>query len=172
MASPIRLRLLAMLNEGVATPKDLAARLGQPLENVSYHIRVLRDLGCIELVKTEQRRGATAHFYRAKGRAFLDAAGTASLEEAERAAMSATILQDVFSIAFEATAEGTFDKRPDRHLSYTHLELTEDDWAEVNRRLHDLIEDALGMHARALASDETTIVSDLVMMHFPSSRKP
>jgi hypothetical protein len=39
---------------------------------VSHHTRVLRDLGCIELVRTEPRRGAVEHYYRPVLRPFLD----------------------------------------------------------------------------------------------------
>ncbi len=35
------------------------------VSHLAYHIRVLRQLGFIELVETRQRRGALEHFYRA-----------------------------------------------------------------------------------------------------------
>jgi hypothetical protein len=41
------------------------------LEHVGYHVRVLRELGCIELVRTARRRGAIEHFYRAVERPYL-----------------------------------------------------------------------------------------------------
>ena len=50
LSHPIRHRVLVALNERVASPKELAAELGEPLGNVSYHTRVLAQLGCIELV--------------------------------------------------------------------------------------------------------------------------
>ena len=37
----IRHKVLVALNERVASPKELAAELGEPLGNVSYHTRVL-----------------------------------------------------------------------------------------------------------------------------------
>ena len=60
-----RLRLLTIFNERVASPSDLAAELGEPIGNVSYHTRILARLGCVELVKTKQVRGAVEHYYRA-----------------------------------------------------------------------------------------------------------
>ena len=62
---PLRLRLLTIFNERVASPSDLAAELGEPIGNVSYHTRILARLGCVELVKTKQVRGAVEHYYRA-----------------------------------------------------------------------------------------------------------
>ena len=46
--------------------------LGAPLGVVSYHVRMLRDYDCVELVRTEPRRGALQHFYRATARPNLD----------------------------------------------------------------------------------------------------
>ena len=62
---PLRLRLLTIFNERVASPSDLAAELGEPIGNVSYHTRILARLGCVELVRTKQVRGAIEHYYRA-----------------------------------------------------------------------------------------------------------
>jgi len=63
------------INEGVASPVELAKDFGEPLGNVSYHVRVLVDLDCIELVDTVHRRGAVEHYYRATRRAIVEDAG-------------------------------------------------------------------------------------------------
>ena len=49
-----------------SSPNRLAHELDVPLATVAHHVIVLRDLGAIELTTTEQRRGATEHFYRAR----------------------------------------------------------------------------------------------------------
>lgn len=46
------------------SPRELADRLGQRLPNVSYHVRVLADVGMLKLVGKRQVRGAVQHFYR------------------------------------------------------------------------------------------------------------
>src|SRR6478736_4572453 len=66
LAHPLRARILQRLGERVASPGDLAVELGAPLGVVSYHVRMLRDYECVELVRTEPRRGALQHFYRAR----------------------------------------------------------------------------------------------------------
>ena len=58
LGHPIRVRALTILNERVASPNELARQLGAHLGSVSYHVRILLELGAIELVKTEPRRGA------------------------------------------------------------------------------------------------------------------
>ena len=65
ISHPLRHRLLGMLDGRTASPNQLARELDLPLGRVSYHIRLLADLGAIELVRTEPRRGALEHFYRA-----------------------------------------------------------------------------------------------------------
>jgi DNA-binding transcriptional ArsR family regulator len=64
LSSEIRAQALALISEGVASPKLIAARLDLDLRNVAYHVRVLKKLGCIELVETERHRGAVEHIYR------------------------------------------------------------------------------------------------------------
>lgn len=64
LASPLRASALALIAEGIASPKAIARELGLDVRGVAYHVRVLRKLGCIELVETQQRRGAIEHIYR------------------------------------------------------------------------------------------------------------
>ena len=66
LAHPLRVRALAILTEREASPSELAEELGEPLGNVSYHVRLLHELELIELVKTTPRRGAIEHHYRAR----------------------------------------------------------------------------------------------------------
>jgi DNA-binding transcriptional ArsR family regulator len=60
---PIRVDILDQLRAGEASPRQMADRLREPLGNVSYHVRQLRDAGLIELTRTQPRRGAVEHFY-------------------------------------------------------------------------------------------------------------
>lgn len=63
LSNPLRADALALIGEGVNSPKLIAAKLDLDLRTVAYHVRVLRNLGCIELVETKPRRGATEHVY-------------------------------------------------------------------------------------------------------------
>ena len=62
LAHPLRAQILQRLGERVSSPGDLADELGAPLGVVSYHVRMLRDYHCVELVRTEPVRGALQHF--------------------------------------------------------------------------------------------------------------
>ena len=48
----------------ISSPRDVAEILGEPLSNVGYHVRVLRECEAIELVKQEPVRGSMQNFYR------------------------------------------------------------------------------------------------------------
>ena len=67
LGHPMRRRVLReMLDRGgEVSPRELSATLSEQLSALSYHVRVLAECGAIELVRTEQCRGSTQHFYRA-----------------------------------------------------------------------------------------------------------
>src|SRR5262249_46938477 len=71
LAHPLRVEILTILNERMASPNELSKELEEGLSQVSYHVKVLKDFECIEMVKTEPRRGAVEHYYRATSRAYL-----------------------------------------------------------------------------------------------------
>jgi DNA-binding transcriptional ArsR family regulator len=169
MSHPLRIRLLVELTKGVHSPKMVADLVGEPVENVAYHVKVLRDLGCIELVDTKQKRGATEHFYRAVTGAFVSNAPSADLPYETRAAMTTTVLQQAFIAAHEAIDARALDARTDRRLSLTRLSLTEDGWLEVNRLLDDVLERAVELHVAAVTAGEQDVTSELLLAHFPSA---
>jgi DNA-binding transcriptional ArsR family regulator len=67
LSHPLRARALPLFADGPISPNQVAKRLKVDVTSLAYHVRVLRELGCIELVETKQRRGALEHFYRAAG---------------------------------------------------------------------------------------------------------
>lgn len=56
--------LRAMPDDQATSPRELAERLGEPLGNVSYHVRFLAECGALVLVDERRVRGTTQHFYR------------------------------------------------------------------------------------------------------------
>ncbi len=65
LSNDVRAQALELLCKGAWSPKAIAAELGLDVRGVAYHVRVLKKLGCIELVETRPRRGAIEHIYRA-----------------------------------------------------------------------------------------------------------
>lgn len=67
-AHPMRVAIIALMGDKKQmSPMQLSTALDESLNLVAYHVRVLEKYGCVELVDTEQRRGATEHFYRSTG---------------------------------------------------------------------------------------------------------
>jgi DNA-binding transcriptional ArsR family regulator len=68
---PLRLRILkrAASTDGKFSPVELAAEFGEPLGNVSYHVRELREAGLVRPAGTTPRRGAVQHYYKVAAKA-------------------------------------------------------------------------------------------------------
>lgn len=173
LAHPLRVQLLAALNEGVASPNELAKRLGEPLTNVSYHVRMLHDLGCIELVQTEPRRGALEHYYRAIVRPFFGERDWKKLPKNARGSISDAVLQLVWDDASEAIRSGQFDERDDRHLSRTVLAVDEQGWGELQELLAGTLDRAMEIQVESASraskeEDGDTFCANLVMVTHPT----
>jgi DNA-binding transcriptional ArsR family regulator len=173
LSHPMRTRILAILNERVASPNEIAEMIGERLPNVSYHVRALLELECIELVSTAQRRGAIEHYSRAIVRPFFTDRDWKRIPRSGRQAVSDLTLQMVWDDASAAIKKGTFESRADRHLSRTPLTLDEQGWEELNallRTLHAQAESVGAKSAKRLAkSDEDGLSTMLVMMHFETA---
>ncbi len=67
LGHPVRRRILRRMLDGgeEVSPRELAFQLCEKLSALSYHVRVLAECEAVELVRTEQVRGSTQHFYRA-----------------------------------------------------------------------------------------------------------
>jgi DNA-binding transcriptional ArsR family regulator len=173
LAHPLRVQLLAALNEGVASPNELAKRLGEPLTNVSYHVRMLHDLGCIELVQTEPRRGALEHYYRAVVRPFFGERDWKKLPKNARGSISDAVLQLVWEDASAAIKSGQFDERDDRHLSRTVLAVDEQGWGELQELLAGTLDRAMQIQVESASraskeEDGDTFCANLVMVTHPT----
>lgn len=146
---PLRVRMLARLNEKVASPAMLARELGISIPLASYHVDVLRETGCIELVKTTPSRGATEHHYRALRRAMIDEAEWASLTPAQRAPITQQLLEDVAGHAFAALHDGALDRRDNQHLSWTDLYLDEQAFGELSALMEEVVQRGFELQAES-----------------------
>ena len=172
LAHPLRVQLLAQLNQGVASPNELAKKLGEPLTNVSYHVRMLHDLGCIELVETEPRRGALEHYYRAIVRPFFSDRDWKRLPQNARNSISDAVFQLIWDDAAAAIKDGSMEERDDHHLSRTVLAVDEQGWEELHDLLAQTLEKAMDVQAqsasRASKADGETFCANVVMFTHPT----
>jgi DNA-binding transcriptional ArsR family regulator len=67
LGHPMRRQILREMLDAreEVSPRELAAKLSEQLSALSYHVRVLAECQAVELVRTQQIRGSTQHFYRA-----------------------------------------------------------------------------------------------------------
>lgn len=169
LAHPLRVKILSSLHKGISSPNQLAQELDEPLGNVSYHVKTLLEYDCVELVKTEPRRGAVEHFYRATDRAFLSDSDWAKIPASARKGISGSILESIGQSATDALAEGTIASRKDSHLSDTPLLLDDKGWKDLNKVLASAVKQASEIQkeaAKRLEDDSEGISTKLAIMHF------
>jgi len=147
LTHPIRVRVFYAFNDPpgrTASPADLAAELGVPLEHMSYHVRALRDAGWIELVARERKGGATEHRYQgvhARLAPLYDYEAWAALSPRQRQTVAREVVALIIADVTAAAAAGTIDSRLDRHLHRAPLMLDERGLAELEQRVTELAED-------------------------------
>lgn len=170
LAHPLRVRILTELHKGISSPNQLAQKLGEPLGNVSYHVKTLLEYDCVELVKTEPRRGAVEHFYRATERAFFSDSDWAKIPASARKGISGVVLESIGEGATAAMIAGTIERRTDSHLSDTPLVLDEKGWKELNKVLADALNRGVEISEEAATrladSKDDGITTKLAIMHF------
>lgn len=141
MAHPLRVRILAYMNDQPWSPSDLSDEFAEGLSQISYHVKVLNDFELIELVKTEPRRGAVEHYYRAVARAFLPSSITKQFPQTAQRGIYADILEDANMDLVASIKSGRFDARPDYHVSYTPVDLDDLACEEAEKLADKFVED-------------------------------
>jgi DNA-binding transcriptional ArsR family regulator len=176
LGHPLRQRILHVLSEGVASPKQIAQRLGEPLGNVSYHVKILLANEAIELVDTRPVRGAIEHFYRATMRPMLDDTHWAQLPPVMRRKLFAQVLGQIGEHLFDAGNAHGLD-RVDTHISWTPLQLDEQGWRELSDILADVLQQAARIEAESLTrladagESASPIRSEVAIQHFERAPK-
>ena len=169
----MRARILMILNERVASPNEIAEDIHERLPNVSYHVRALLDLGCIELVDTAQRRGAIEHYYRAVVRPFFSDSDWKRIPRSGRQAISDSILQILWEDLSDSMKAGTFEARTDRHLTHSQMVLDQEGWKEMTDLLSGVLTEVEKIESRSKArikkaEDGAAIPTTFALMHFES----
>jgi DNA-binding transcriptional ArsR family regulator len=151
LSHPVRTQCLTVLTDRIASPREISEIIDEDLSNVSYHVRVLDELGLIELVSEEPVRGAVAHFYKAVERPLLSNEQWEQMPLEVRKAFSAYNWDILIKDATEAIERGTFDNRPDRHLTRTPLLLDSEGFARLSKAMDELLEKVFEEQAASAA---------------------
>ena len=146
LSHPLRWRILEALASGPASPSMIAADLGEPLGNVSYHVKILLQYDAIELVETRPVRGALEHVYRAIERPILNDAQWAKLPVAVRRDHFNNALNGAWDHLVKAAKTGGLDADT-THISWTKLDLDQQAYDELTGLLNQTLNRALELHA-------------------------
>jgi DNA-binding transcriptional ArsR family regulator len=149
LAHPLRVQILELLTDHVASPNGLAGQLEVGLGDVAYHTRALDRFGALELVDTVQRRGATEHFYKADPEAFVGSPHWRKVPLPVRGGVSAATLQTFLDKAIAALKAGTLDGRDDTVFRWMPLHLDEEGFGEVVAILEEATKLMLAAHVRS-----------------------
>lgn len=179
MSHPLRFRILEALNQGEASPSDLARALDEPLGNTSYHVKVLEDCGAVELVGTQPVRGALEHIYRATARPYIEDDHWATLPVSVRRQVFDSILQGAWEHIVEAAGAGGLDD-PQTHITWTKLELDDQGYGAIADLLNATLERALEIKAESMGrlvalpeEEREARTTELTIFHYdrvPSQR--
>jgi DNA-binding transcriptional ArsR family regulator len=177
LAHPLRVQILEVLTERVASPNLIAVELDTGLSHVAYHTRTLEGCGCVELVETAQRRGATEHYYKARPHAFIGDRVWRKVPRSVRSGVTAASLQTFMDKAVTALEAGTMDDREDTTFSWMPVHLDEKGWRDVNAILAEATERILAAQAAADeraadAPDDPRAISAVVALaNFETGRR-
>jgi len=154
LAHPIRAEILAFLTQQeIASPAEMErAGIGRKgkvirrpppgqkrkkLPNISYHVRVLDELGLIRLVTTQPKGGSVEHFYEAKARMLLDIEEWSQLPKGAKNDVSTAAVEETLGLASEAISGGTFDSRDERAVINLGIRLDAEAFKQLSEEMAD-----------------------------------
>ncbi|HVV90094.1 MAG TPA: hypothetical protein VHB53_06330 [Solirubrobacterales bacterium] len=174
MSHPTRVHAMSILLERTASPRQVADEIGEPLNNVTYHIKQLRKLGCVELVRTERVHGGRVieRFYRATRRLYFDGAAWDALDAKERLDLVGVTLRMISEDITLAMATGTIFEGDDAHLSRSPMVVDAEGWREISavieRATGELFEVEARVAERTAGGSRADIHTKVEMLHFRS----
>lgn len=173
LAHPLRVRILGILEERVASPRELALELDAELSQLSYHVRTLHRGGFIELVEQKRRRAAIESYYRATERPVVTSDAWAGMPSVAKKQIVSGTLGQMGDVVNAAISSGGFE-RDDAHLSRSPMVLDARGFAEVADKMDKLLKDferiAMAAEKRLERADhEGAVPTTAVMLLFETA---
>jgi DNA-binding transcriptional ArsR family regulator len=167
---PLRIRILRLLEDRVASPSEISAKLDVPLSNASYHVRKLLELGLIELVGRVQRRGVIEHRYAARYHPTISDDELGALPPLVRQTYLREMAEFGWTHVAAAAEDGGFD-RSDTHFTRVHGQLDDAGWRLVADELKGVLErigTVFEETKKRLAEEPETPATDatVMLLHF------
>lgn len=148
---PMRLRIIAAMNspERWWSPNGLAEEWGEPVGNVAYHMRELRDFGWVEAKTTAKKRGATETFYGPAARTMAWGEEWNELPDPAKRHLAAFALRLGVESAGAAIDSGAFASRSDSVLAQDTTMLDEQGAKEAMAIVKHAVEALIKVDERA-----------------------
>lgn len=177
LGHPVREHILAVLNERIASAREIGDEIGADVSSFYHHIEELEKLECIERVTTKRRRGASEHFFQAKRTVFFDENGWRQVPATMRADLATRFIQAIIDDATIALRSGTLTRRGDEHVSWTPGDFDEAGWKEATELMAQTLERLAAIQKessdRLAKSGDECVPGTVALLAFetPSSRR-
>lgn len=175
-ADELNLKIVTELYMREMSPNQFYEEFGGgSISRVDKRFKRLAENEWLRFVRSESgdgRRGATEHFYRATELAIFDHETWALLPYSIKVTFSWRSFKQLAERVREAVEKGTFDARPDRHLSWTPLLLDQVGWdrviAAVDALFAALFEEQDDAKLRIFNFEETPFLATVGLAAFES----
>jgi DNA-binding transcriptional ArsR family regulator len=127
---PLRADIVTTALQRLYSPSEYARDANIKLGTASYHFKVLKEKGLLELVELVQVRGATKHMYRANKAAFIDDREWGELAQVLRPGVIGATLDNFAARFAQAGETGTLFEREDVCAYWAPRDFDELAWEE------------------------------------------
>jgi hypothetical protein len=137
ISHPMRVEIVAASSLAPISEAEFREQSGGKYSKqlVSFHFGVLITLEAIEEVDSRRVRGGLERFYRPTARALFSEGDFARLPPSLRGNLSAGVISSFAQRAEDSLIAGTLDSHPERHLTWTPLQLDMVGFLELVERL-------------------------------------
>jgi DNA-binding transcriptional ArsR family regulator len=177
VSNPTRVDILSYLIEnGPSSPSKIARQLEHVSVNlVAHHIKVLRELGCVELVDEVKHGGRTERIYEARKRVYFSSAEAAAMDDDESYVVSFDVVRLVSEDLEAALLAKCLHSISDGHLSRIPIRLDKEGWEEIvsalDRTLGEVERAGERSIERSRHSGEDLIDVRVALLQFPMPEK-
>jgi DNA-binding transcriptional ArsR family regulator len=173
---PLRVQILSTAMVRAISAVEFAVEVDIPYSTASYHFRVLREGGFLELVEEVSVKGAARRkLYRATRNGFISDADWGDVEAKLRPGVAGAILQDFNGRASEAIETGKMFSREDATLYWIPRLLDGMAYEEMMQAIrwiiefqNELQEATIQRRASGESKDEDCIIGTFAVAGFPS----
>lgn len=138
----LRVQILSIAIQRPISPSEFAREANIALNVASYHFKVLREHGFLELSEEVKVRGSTKHMYIATKSGFISDADWGQVAAALRPGVAGQILQDFIGRVTQAIETGTLLARDDACLFWAPRDLDEIAYSEQVKMIAWCIEES------------------------------